>query len=200
VNTIYSEKEIMIFNGVTKLLNQGIRLHTIKVADIAEAAAIGKGTIYDYFKSKEEIIEKSIIYSFNMEIIKAYEKINAVDGFKNKCYAIFSLIENNERDCSPAGLLMSDLSLSDFSKLLKKHHGAARDRERITRDAISELVTLGIQEGVIKEQADKEYQLTVFLSVILGYINSMSYKGEEKADSFEVERARAYTLLIKGLN
>ena len=45
----YSEKEISIFKGIMDLLNQGYRIHEMKVADIAAAAGIGKGTVYEYF-------------------------------------------------------------------------------------------------------------------------------------------------------
>jgi AcrR family transcriptional regulator len=49
----------------TKILEASIRvfakkgLSNTKMADIAEAADIGKGTIYEYFRSKNEILEAS---------------------------------------------------------------------------------------------------------------------------------------------
>ena len=50
----YSEKEISIFKGIMDLLNQGYRIHEMKVADIAAAAGIGKGTVYEYFATKKK--------------------------------------------------------------------------------------------------------------------------------------------------
>ncbi|EPZ59070.1 hypothetical protein H477_1823 [[Clostridium] sordellii ATCC 9714] len=41
-NNTHSEKEILIFNAVNELLNEGVKLHTVKVADIAKKAGIGK--------------------------------------------------------------------------------------------------------------------------------------------------------------
>ena len=37
-----------------------------RMADIATAAGIGKGTIYEYFRSKEEIFEQAFVYVFQM--------------------------------------------------------------------------------------------------------------------------------------
>lgn len=51
-----------------KILEASIRvfakkgLSNTKMADIAEAADIGKGTIYEYFRSKDEILEASFQY------------------------------------------------------------------------------------------------------------------------------------------
>ena len=67
-----------------KLMNEGVNIHTIKVADIAKSVGIGKGTVYEYFKSKDELLEKSLIYYMNLSINKAIEKIDAANGFKEK--------------------------------------------------------------------------------------------------------------------
>ena len=49
-----SEKELAIYQGVLRLLQEGADIHALKASDIAEAAGLGKGTLYNYFSSKEE--------------------------------------------------------------------------------------------------------------------------------------------------
>lgn len=58
----YSEKQILIFDGVMTLLREGRPVHELKVADITESAGIGKSTAYEYFTSKEEIIREALAY------------------------------------------------------------------------------------------------------------------------------------------
>lgn len=58
----YSEKQILIFDGVMTLLREGQPVHELKVADITESAGIGKSTAYEYFTSKEEIIREALAY------------------------------------------------------------------------------------------------------------------------------------------
>ena len=70
----YSEKEKAIFKGIMDLLNQGYRIHEMKVADIAAAAGIGKGTVYEYFATKEEIIREAISY----HVYQEYERLTAL--------------------------------------------------------------------------------------------------------------------------
>lgn len=50
------EKEIAVYEAVLKLLGQGENLSALTVSRIAAAAGIGKGTVYEYFSSKEEIV------------------------------------------------------------------------------------------------------------------------------------------------
>ncbi len=50
------EKEEAIYSGIIALIKRGVNPYSIKVSDIALEANIGKGTIYDYFSSKEEAI------------------------------------------------------------------------------------------------------------------------------------------------
>ncbi len=42
-SNLHSEKEILIFNGVMKLMNEGVNIHTIKVADIAKEGSYRGG-------------------------------------------------------------------------------------------------------------------------------------------------------------
>ncbi len=64
----YSAKEISIFEGIYALLNQGRQLHELKVSDIAAAAGMGKGTVYEYFSSKDEIIRQALGYHIMREV------------------------------------------------------------------------------------------------------------------------------------
>ena len=47
------EKKAAVFRAVLHLLRQGRPLGDLKVSEIAEAAGIGKGTVYEYFPSRE---------------------------------------------------------------------------------------------------------------------------------------------------
>ena len=41
-----------LYEAVLELLNENADISTMKVSDITSRAGIGKGTAYDYFKSK----------------------------------------------------------------------------------------------------------------------------------------------------
>ena len=61
-------KEKAIFEAVLSLGEQGQDLTALTVRQIAEAAGIGKGTVYEYFSSKEEILRELTAYCFDSEM------------------------------------------------------------------------------------------------------------------------------------
>ncbi len=62
-NKTYSPKEIAAFRGLLQLAAGGRHFSNIKVQDIATAAGIGKGTLYEYFSSKEDILSCTMLYT-----------------------------------------------------------------------------------------------------------------------------------------
>lgn len=196
----HSEKEILIFNAVTKLINDGTKIHTIKVADIAKVAGIGKGTIYDYFKSKEEILEKAILYHMNEELYKALEEIKSSCDFKSKYYKILEMTQNNIVNYHSSANLLSSVGTYELKEVLVNNIEEVKNRENIINKTINDIVNLGIKEEIIKNQDDKTYQEQVFKSTIMGFAHYIVC--ENIIDTLEIEKGkdRAYKLLIKGLN
>ena len=63
MNRSDSEKEIAIYEGVCKLIRQDVNLSQVTASEIAQAAGIGKGTLYNYFSTKDEIIARTVFTS-----------------------------------------------------------------------------------------------------------------------------------------
>ena len=59
----YSPKEKAIFEAVIELFEEGADLNNLTVAEITGKAGIGKGTAYEYFSDKEEMIAKALFYN-----------------------------------------------------------------------------------------------------------------------------------------
>ena len=62
------QRETAIYQAALGLIAQGASPAAMKVQDIAQAAGIGKGTVYEYFSSKEEILQGMALYCFDSEI------------------------------------------------------------------------------------------------------------------------------------
>lgn len=62
------QRETAIYQAALGLIAQGASPAAMKVQDIAQAAGIGKGTVYEYFTSKEEILQGITLYCFDSEI------------------------------------------------------------------------------------------------------------------------------------
>ena len=80
----FSPKEIAVFEGVTRLVMQGEPFFALKVQQIADAACMGKGTLYEYFSSREEILARALLYVMWKEIDALEAVIASKKGFQNK--------------------------------------------------------------------------------------------------------------------
>ena len=63
-----SPKELAVYAAVLQLAGQGVDLASLRVQQIADAAGMGKGTLYEYFKSKEEILRGTVSWCLRDEL------------------------------------------------------------------------------------------------------------------------------------
>ena len=73
-----NRKKDMILDAMQRLMNRS-SAQSISVSDVAKEAGIGKGSIYYYFKSKEEILEAVIERSYSAAIAKAKNLLETPD-------------------------------------------------------------------------------------------------------------------------
>ena len=67
------EKVRLLYRAVEELIAEGADVNNIRVLSITGKAGIGKGTAYDYFESKEELIACALVFY----IRKSMEEITA---------------------------------------------------------------------------------------------------------------------------
>lgn len=91
-------KVLALYRGVLELLDEGADVNTIKVSDITAKAGIGKGTAYDYFKSREEIIACALLYDVDQKIEEEEEELARHEGFCEKVIYAFDWMERRFRE------------------------------------------------------------------------------------------------------
>lgn len=196
----YSDKEIAIFKGVVDLIKKGENVYTIKVSDIAIEADIGKGTLYDYFSSKEETISKAIMYYMDREMDIAYERIKKKISFEEKYYEILFIIKDSYK--SNMFIINSILSSAGFKELYKHLADEGCNTSYLFEDinnAIIHLLETGAKDGVVTIEEDPYY----FLMSVRGAISTFShYIGKrELYKEIDIKQAMdtSYKLLLKSL-
>ena len=63
----------MLYEAVLAMVTDGWDINRMKVSDITAQAGIGKGTAYEYFSSKEEIIANAVLYDVEMRLAHVLE-------------------------------------------------------------------------------------------------------------------------------
>ena len=75
-NGALPEKVRLLYEAVLAMVTDGWDINRMKVSDITAQAGIGKGTAYEYFSSKEEILQGLGHYCFEQENARVAERFD----------------------------------------------------------------------------------------------------------------------------
>ena len=200
-DAIYREKELAIFDGIIDLIKKGSNVYSITVSEIAKSANVGKGTIYDYFDTKEETISKAILYNIDNEIEDAKDRIALKDDFKGRYYEMLDIVaENLKNKFCTINMLLSVGGFHEFYEyLVNQRHDISQYIYKIEQE-IDKLLEIGFEEGVIGIGGNIYYQRMAIkgsISAFISYINM-----EEYWQGIDIDMAMdlSYKLAIKALN
>lgn len=160
-------KAIAVYEAVLRLMKNKRDITAMTVSEIAREAGIGKGTTYDYFSSKEEIIAKSLIYGYRKLIDTALEQMKSCKTLKEKLYSLRDLADYS-------GNINSFVEMVE--KLAKKWDkmqdylvtAFAYDKIHIlyVERLVNDLIDAARKEEFIGEGADEDYVKCVFVSAV----------------------------------
>lgn len=201
----YAEKELLIFEGFKKIIIDNSNIESIKVSDIAKAAGIGKGTIYEYFKSKDEIIARSIIYNFKIEIKNTIETIKNVPSFKDQCEHLFHYSINSGKFIFPSlRILYNHVVPTELNSIILEDFEEILDLKSQLCNLLDYVINTGISENIINKDLDRDYQRYVLISSSMGILNRINASyfqqinlSEDKA--IDTQKKFAYTMILKSL-
>ncbi len=80
---LYKDKEILILNVAWDLFTEK-GFHDTKISEIAKKAGIGKGTVYEYFISKEELVQEMIVYYVSESHRKLSAELEKIENPEEK--------------------------------------------------------------------------------------------------------------------
>lgn len=198
----YTEKEICVFNGVMAISKAGKKIYNITVQDIAKAANMGKGTLYEYFSSKEEILLNTLVYFLGLENQKAQKIAQENISFKDKVYKLYDLILKSFDDGFAAvSQFSSSDEMLDIPKLINDSKEYIEQVMTTRNQLIMDILQSGVKEGVISLDFDRDY-ITMAIMANLSCLNYCLHLPAGVSDICQIEQKKdyAYTLLLKSLS
>ncbi len=178
--TEVNEKVLAIYQAVWALIDEGRDIHRMKVSDITERAGIGKGTAYEYFRSKEEILGSAMAYDFLLQYTVLEEMVRSQDNFRDAMKGCFSfLMENRNR--------------RRFTMQFVKQEGFKRGEDEkgqcdLNRmgSLLSYLTELGKKDGFIPDHIPEGLASTeIFAQMLAFFMYQESRDGESGEDMEE---------------
>ncbi|MCI8483153.1 MAG: TetR/AcrR family transcriptional regulator [Lachnospiraceae bacterium] len=196
----YPPKVKAMYEAVLELFASGRELSTLKVSEITAKAGIGKGTAYEYFSTKEEMIVGAIRYEAAKHVAVIIELIENGESFQeiifqgmdmleatNEKYGGFDLLEKILRDTSITGS-----GLMDELKKYKEDCGAVRSLSQ-------KLLGLATDKGLIQETNTYKVWGAIF-SQFVSYAFYLTHQELLMGAEREEVRNIIYENIIKLLN
>lgn len=201
----YAAKELLIFDGFKKIVTDNSNVENIKVSDIAKAAGIGKGTVYEYFKSKDEIIAKSIIYIFKVEIKNTIEAIKEVSTFREQCNHLFHYSISSGKFIFPSlRILYNQVIPTELNNILLEDIDEILELKTQLFNLLDYIINTGIDENIIDKNLSRDYQRYVLISSAMGILNKINASHFQQINlnedrSIDTQKEFAYTMILKSL-
>ena len=100
-NRDVSEKVKAIYISIVELMQEGADLNRLTVSEITGRAGIGKGTAYEYFSDKEEMIAKALFYYARELCDLLFRLVDKEKNLYDKMNRVFLEMEQRltETDC-----------------------------------------------------------------------------------------------------
>lgn len=161
-----------------KILFKEKGFHNTKMDEIAENANLGKGTLYGYFSSKQDIFDESCIDNM-VQMCNTIDRISKKDiSFKEKLIEIF-----NEKSKAMAH---EDITLEDITsqkKLVSEKVVKNMMKHIINMYSVFiEIVEQGKREGVVKESIPSETITYLILGTMGQYFGHRVFVKERQVN------------------
>lgn len=169
---VTSTRQAAVYEAALRLVGQGVNPATMTIQQLADAAGIGKGTVYEYFSSKEEILHGLAVYCFERE----NERIRALFA---DCETLARLEECTvDYLCDIAANRMGDYKMIAKTMDMPCCGNDLESCLTELRVTICNLLDHLQTAGEMDPKLDKQYCCTAMFSVVVGGLMGMYYNVE----------------------
>lgn len=196
----YPPKVRAMYEAVLELFASGRDFSTLKVSEITAKAGIGKGTAYEYFSTKEEMIVGAIRYEASKHVAIIAEMIEKGESFQEIIFQGLDMLEATTERYHGLALLeriLSDRTITGkgfLAGLEKQKEGCASAKSLTVK-----LLGLAADKGLVQER--NVYKVwSAILSQFVVYAFFLTHREFMQEVEREEARQSVYKNIIKLLN
>ena len=187
------ERETALYEAALRLIAKGVTPSAMKVQQIADEAGIGKGTVYEYFTSKEEILRGMALHCFDTEIARIavlMEPCTTLQGLEDAVMAYLQDLSGNR---------MGTYQVIASSVGAQNTPEGMDPRITALRAVLHKTIAALRQNGEIDPSLPDDYCDYALLSAAAGGLMSMCYLAKhEEPNTALMQNLR--TLIHRALN
>lgn len=143
------DKAAQIMSAAEKLFTSR-RFHEITVEDIARKAGVGKGTVYRYFKDKDDVFEQVVMSGFDALCDVVRRGARGSGDFEARLLGVCTKISQFFRERRQLFHMMQSEERRALSRRGKMREDWLERRRQLI-SAVAEILARGRSEGVIRE-------------------------------------------------
>lgn len=197
MTTEKNEKILAMYQAVCMLIEEGCDIHKMKVADITARAGIGKGTAYEYFRSKDELLIKALQYDFYTGYQLLERELKKTTTFKEAVEAAFFWIEKNMKQ---KRLALQCLKI--LEEFREKNGDSVKEKMEqnvgLFAGLLDGMIEAGRQEGCISRQVPEKLARLEIGSKFVGYY-LFSQTNEHGEEELRQMKEFLYETMVKSL-
>lgn len=182
------KKVAAICHSVITLYNEGQNFHKMTISDIAKKANIGKGTVYEYFSNKEEIIITAMLLELKNQLKDICEIILTKETFEAKYDAAIDWIEERVKK----NFLLRQMMLARYSEksdeVVCELIAKMMDHTKAA-NVLESIISAGIAEGLFPMPKNILQEKAAFGTLVYGVIAMLR---PEDFDNKSVEEIKDY--------
>ena len=169
-------KVLQLYQGVMELILQGVDVRTLKVSDITQKAGIGKGTAYDYFDTREEIIVSAILHVMVCIQEEVGAELARRTGFFDRMEYLLEVLEEKmeEREYFLHFIhLLTDTSICGL-KLQERIKEEGQENYTLVT-MLTDMIRQGMESGELRTDLPVGYLCYAVSSQIVCFMASVSF-------------------------
>ncbi|PHS41327.1 MAG: TetR family transcriptional regulator [Sulfurovum sp.] len=164
------------------LLQYGIK--NLTISQIAKTAGVGKGTIYEYFENKEDIVFEIITMFIAVHEKKLFEIINQNISTKEKMFHFFSILFDDENSHTQLNIYREFLAISMTNGTREMIDFNIACREKFT-GILDQIIKDGIDNNELREEAqDLSSALITFKLGLIVETHTVSLDAKDEISRF----------------
>ena len=171
-------KVLQMYQAVVRLITEGAEPAKLRVSTITEEAEIGKGTAYEYFDSKEEIVVCAVAHQMQTMIAALEKELLRRRTFREQLEFIMDEISTQEEQNNCFFRLVHLMTdNSEFSRQIRQRLESDAFRQYSPVQMFRKVLGEAVERGEVRKDLPLDYMVYTLGARLLGYMVAVSLGG-----------------------
>lgn len=187
----------MMYEAVIAMLSEGRDIHSLKVLDITKRAGIGKGTAYEYFQSKEELIAEALDWNFRSQMEELNVLVEVRKSFREKVYILLDWMEKTVPEKKTFMEMLGTSSNSCYVSTDMKCRMKRKQYRDLILESVQDILNTGVEEGIIAPEESSYNQEMALMSQLIMFFLYLTWEKEAGAEDVQAVKSQTYENILK---